>query len=78
LGEGGLYLHGMPYFIAPEAQRHIGSLMWFDTNMKKDIDVKKLKANSDKEFSQDNLFSTILGLFNVRTEVYDTKKDMLR
>lgn len=78
LGEGGLYLHGLPYFIAPDAQKHIGTIMWFDEKMKQDVDVKKLKANSDKEFSQDNLFSTILGLFNVKTDVYEEDKDMLR
>jgi len=78
LGEGGLYLHGLPYFIAPDAQKHIGTIMWFDEKMKQDFDVKKLKANSDKEFSQDNLFSTLLGLFKVKTEVYEAQKDMLR
>ncbi|HSR73872.1 MAG TPA: phosphoethanolamine--lipid A transferase, partial [Sulfurovum sp.] len=26
LGEGGFYLHGLPYFIAPDAQTHVGSV----------------------------------------------------
>ena len=26
LGENGIYLHGMPYFIAPEAQKHVASV----------------------------------------------------
>tara|TARA_B100001063_G_scaffold247351_1_gene293016 strand:- start:1224 stop:2846 length:1623 start_codon:yes stop_codon:yes gene_type:complete len=75
LGENGLYLHGLPYFMAPDEQKHIGSLIWFgDGDMKEDIDIQKLAIYKDKEFSQDNLFHTLLGLFEVETEVY--KKDM--
>ena len=29
LGENGIYLHGLPYFMAPDAQTHIGALMCF-------------------------------------------------
>ena len=75
LGENGLYLHGLPYFMAPDEQKHIGSLMWFgDGDIKKEIDLQKLNTYKDKAFSQDNLFHTLLGLFEVETEVY--KKDM--
>jgi len=77
LGENGLYLHGMPYLIAPEAQKHIASVMWFGGEMKEDIDIKKLNAYKDKEFSQDNLFHTLLGLFEVESKVYDKNKDIL-
>ncbi len=77
LGENGLYLHGMPYLIAPETQKHIASVMWFGGEMKKDIDTKKLNAYKDKEFSQDNLFHTLLGIFEVGSKVYDKNKDIL-
>ena len=30
LGEGGLYLHGMPYFMAPDEQIEVPAFMWFD------------------------------------------------
>ena len=73
LGENGVYLHGMPYFIAPDAQKHVGAIMWFSKNFK-GVNIKKLKANKDKHYSQDNLFSTILGLLDIQTKVY--KKDM--
>ncbi|WP_428023229.1 phosphoethanolamine transferase [Arcobacter sp.] len=71
LGENGLYLHGMPYLIAPEEQKHIGTLMWFGDS---EVNTKKLKTYSENEFSQDNLFHTILGFFELETNVY--KKDM--
>lgn len=74
LGEGGVYLHGLPYFMAPDAQKHIGSIMWFgDTKMTNDLKNKK-----DKSLSQDNLFHTLLGLFDVKTEVYDKNKDITK
>ena len=77
LGENGVYLHGLPYFMAPSAQTHIGALMWFNDKMKREIDVDGFKKRSKEAFSQDNLFSTLLGLFNVKTKVYKKKMDML-
>ena len=76
LGEGGIYLHGLPYFMAPDAQKHIASVMWFGKNFK--VDKEKLKSYSNEKFSQDNLFSTILGLFDVKTNVYNKDKDILK
>ena len=76
LGENGLYLHGLPYFMAPENQTHVASLMWFGDEITKEIDLKKLKSYSDKEFSHDNLFHTLLGVFNVSTSVYEKNKDI--
>lgn len=78
LGENGLYLHGMPYFMAPEEQTHIGAMVWFGDEMKKDIDTAKLKSYSDNEFSHDNLFHTIIGLFEVETKIYDKNMDILK
>ena len=71
LGENGIYLHGMPYFMAPDAQTHVATVMWFGEKEKYD------KVDSTKSYSQDNLFHTILGLYDVKTEVYDKKMDIL-
>ena len=76
LVEGGFYLHGLPYFIAPDAQIHVGSVLWLGKDFP--VDREKLRKNSSHEFSQDNLFSTLLGLFDVETEVYDKKMDILK
>jgi len=78
LGENGIYLHGIPYAIAPEAQTHIGSIMWFGDAISKDINVKKILQNQDKKYSHDNLFHTLLGLFEVATEEYDITMDILQ
>ena len=69
LGENGLYLHGLPYFMAPEAQTHVGALMWFGDN-------RGDKVDGTKPYSQDNLFHTLLGNFDVKTEVYKPKMDI--
>ena len=76
LGENGIYLHGLPYFMAPDAQTHIGSFMWFGKQT--NIDVEKIRSLKDEQFSQDNLFHTLLGIFDVKTEVYEKEKDMVK
>lgn len=74
LGENGLYLHGLPYFMAPDSQTHVGSFIWLGNEIKQDIPIKKIK---DEEYSHDNLFHTLLGLFEVKTKIYDKKMDIL-
>jgi len=77
LGENNLYLHGMPYFIAPKEQTHVASIAWFDERFSKEIDIKLLNQNSDKPLSHDGLFHTLLGLFDVNTIFYDKKLDFI-
>ncbi len=75
LGEKGVYLHAMPYFIAPVAQRHIASIAWFGPRFDH-LDEKCIKTSADEHYSQDNYFSTVLGLMGIKTKVYDKSKDM--
>jgi len=75
LGEHGVYLHGLPYAMAPEAQTHIGSIFWLEDGFK--IEKKALRAKSAERFSQDNLFHTVLGLLEVETALYDKSLDMI-
>ena len=77
LGENGIYLHGLPYFMAPDAQKHVGAIMWFGKGMQKLIDVDALQAKSKENYSHDNLFHTLLGIFNVESSVYNEKLDIL-
>ena len=77
LGENGIYLHGMPYFIAPQAQKHTAALMWFGENFSQQAMVQRVKKHKDEPYSQDNLFHTLLGLFQVKTTLYDPTLDVL-
>jgi len=71
LGENGLYLHGLPYFMAPDAQTHVGAILWLGENNQRKIDPTK-------SYSHDNLFHTLLGVFNVQTKVYKKELDMFQ
>lgn len=75
LGEYGIYLHGLPYLVAPESQKRIAALLWLSDHFR--IDRNFLQEIVSTPFSHDNLFHTILGLMDVRTDVYDEKLDML-
>jgi len=75
LGEYSIYLHGLPYAMAPESQKHIASVFWFGDSFT--IDKKALRDKAAEQFSQDNLFHTILGLMEVETSTYDKKLDII-
>ena len=75
LGENGVYLHGLPYFMAPDVQKHVPAIMWFGESFK--IDTASLKAKADLPFSHDHLFHTILGMMEIETEVYDRRLDII-
>ncbi len=77
LGENNIYLHGLPYFIAPDVQKRVPFIMWFGENIKHEIDLDTMKANVDKEYHHDSLFHTLLGLLEVETTLYDKSMDMI-
>jgi lipid A ethanolaminephosphotransferase len=74
LGENGIYLHGLPYSIAPEHQKHIPAICYFS----KDMQDKKemLEALKSDEYSHDNIFHTVLGFFGVSTKEYNKDLDI--
>jgi lipid A ethanolaminephosphotransferase len=71
-GEGGLYLHGAPYLIAPESQTHVPMLLWLSDGFRarRGLDPACIAARRDAKLSQDNLFDTLLGLLGARTSAY--------
>ncbi|AUU90021.1 lipid A ethanolaminephosphotransferase [Enterobacter sp. NFR05] len=80
LGEDGVYLHGLPYSIAPETQKHIPMLIWLSEDYQKRYGVDNQclqKEAQQKNFSQDNLFSTMLGMTGVSTKEYRAQDDIL-
>jgi lipid A ethanolaminephosphotransferase len=76
LGENGVYLHGLPRAIAPEAQLHVPAVMWFGGGYDQ-IDVAALQNKRDIRFTHDNLAHTMLGFLEVRTSVYRPTMDIL-
>lgn len=77
LGEHNLYLHGLPYMIAPDTQKRVPVIMWFGSALSSEIDLDKLKKNIGNQYSHDNLFHTLLGMMEVTTSVYDQTMDLV-
>lgn len=79
LGESGLYLHGMPYSLAPTEQTHVPMLTWFSDAFVADKQLNEQclqQAAKGNTYSHDNLFDSILGLMNVSTELYQAQLDV--
>jgi lipid A ethanolaminephosphotransferase len=80
LGEKNLYLHGMPYAIAPKEQKHVPFFFWLSGDFEKAnaIDSECLRKISNASYTHDNLFHTVLGMLNVSTKVYQSELDILK
>ncbi len=80
LGENGLFLHGVPWAIAPSQQTRVPMLMWFSPGFadQRGLDLACVRRAAGAPASHDNLFPTILGLFQVGTTLYDPRLDLLR
>lgn len=80
LGENGVYLHGMPYAIAPDEQTHVPWLLWFSDAAQRElaIDMNCLKTRAEQGgYSHDNLFDTMLSITGVETSIYQPELDLL-
>ncbi|WP_050525277.1 phosphoethanolamine transferase [Pseudorhodobacter ferrugineus] len=79
LGEGGLYLHGAPYFMAPEYQTRVPMLTWIPADYEAALGLQPgcLAAGKAAEISHDNMFSTVLSLAGVETSVIDPALDLI-
>lgn len=80
LGEHGLYLHGLPYAIAPDEQTHVPLVWWLSADMQRrtGIDTACLAAHAGRPHSQANLFHTALGIMDVTTAIYRPERDIGR
>ncbi|WP_363799966.1 phosphoethanolamine--lipid A transferase [Lysobacter firmicutimachus] len=78
LGENGLYLHGVPYAIAPQTQTRVPMTMWFSPGFaaSRGLDLRCLRREALRPASHDNLFHSVLGLMQVRTSVYARELDL--
>lgn len=79
LGENGLYLHGVPYALAPRQQTHVPMVAWLSPGLQQRSGVGSacLRSQADKALSHDNLFHSVLGLMDVQTSAHDVSLDIL-
>jgi lipid A ethanolaminephosphotransferase len=78
LGENNIYLHGMPYSVAPDVQKHVPWITWLSPGFEQrsEITTACLKQQLDAPVSHDNYFHSVLGLMNVQTRVYTPALDI--
>ncbi|MDB5894027.1 MAG: phosphoethanolamine transferase [Rhodoferax sp.] len=78
LGEKNLYLHGMPYLVAPDVQKHVPWITWLSESFPKrnKISLACLKDEADKAVSHDNYFHSVLRLLGVQSQVYSEAMDI--
>lgn len=69
LGEGNLYMHGVPMSIAPKVQTEIPFIVWTSDSTMRKIDPKR-------EASQYHVFHSILDFLNVKSPVYNPDYDI--
>jgi len=73
LGELGVYLHAMPYSIAPEFQRHVPMIFWSNNSFP--ISYDKLLQKQNENLTHDNIFHSVLGLFKINIPQYNKDLD---
>lgn len=78
LGEKGLYLHGMPYAIAPDEQTRVPMTLWWSAGWRKysGLDPACLRHRASAPVQHDHLFHTVLGLLDVRSRVHEPAWDL--
>ncbi len=78
LGEHGLYLHGMPYSIAPREQLEVPMIWWLppDSARSLEVDLACLGRRATEPASHDQIFHSVLGLLGVATPRYRAQLDL--
>ncbi|HNI75211.1 MAG TPA: phosphoethanolamine transferase, partial [Giesbergeria sp.] len=74
--ENGLYLHGLPYVIAPDVQKHVPWVLWPGTLLARtQVAERCLRAGTDAALTHDHFYHSVLGLLDVRSSTYRTQLD---
>lgn len=71
LGENNIYLHGLPYKIAPKAQKQVPVIVWSPAS--NHMDSQAIASQLTAPASQDYLAPSLLQYFNISTQEADHK-----
>lgn len=72
LGENRIYLHGMPYSLAPKEQIHIPVIIYHNDKQTN----QQLQSIPHYKLSHDNLAHSLLGFFDVQSPLYKESYDI--
>jgi lipid A ethanolaminephosphotransferase len=77
LGEKNMYLHGLPYSVAPPEQTQVPLITWLSPGFEQlsRVSTRCLQGQRDKPLSHDHLFHSVLGLMAVKTTLYQRERD---
>ncbi|MCW5654914.1 phosphoethanolamine--lipid A transferase [Hydrogenophaga sp.] len=80
LGENGLYLHGVPYALAPQQQTRVPMVAWLSPGLQQRSGVSSacLRQRAAEPISHDNYFHSVLGLMDVQTKAHQRALDALQ
>ncbi len=78
LGENGVYLHGLPYFMAPDEQKRVPMLWWLSESFQRIHGVSRqcLAPSIKRRLTHDVVSHSLLGLMSIETDVYDRDLDV--
>jgi lipid A ethanolaminephosphotransferase len=78
LGENGVYLHGLPYALAPDFQKQVPFMIWMSKGFaaRLGIDPMCVRSQENEVLSHDNIFHTVMGALGVRNSLYRKDLDM--
>ena len=78
LGENNLYLHGLPYAVAPDVQKRVPWITWLSPayEQRSGLRTACLKQQAEQRRSHDDWFHSVLGLLDVQTGVYRRANDL--
>jgi lipid A ethanolaminephosphotransferase len=77
LGEKNLFLHGVPYVIAPKEQTQVPMVFWQSAGFARSegLNGDCLRARARQPVQHDHLFHTLLALLDVKTSLYTPELD---
>ncbi len=77
LGEYGIYLHGLPYGMAPDFQKNVPLLLWLSDKTKSRYNLKCIADKTKtKEQTHDEMVNSMFGFFNIGTAYYKPDHDI--
>ncbi len=79
LGENNIYLHGLPYSIAPDVQKHVPWITWLSPAMQSRMGAATpclQKQLAQQRITHDHYFHSVLGMMDVQTAAYKPELDM--
>jgi lipid A ethanolaminephosphotransferase len=78
LGEKNLFLHGVPYVIAPKEQTQVPMVFWQSAGFARSEGLNSdcLRARAQQPVQHDHLFHTLLALLDVKTQLYTPELDL--